>query len=93
VGHSGESVATTVQTDERLYDVGYGQNGVNVGGGPYTRNCDFERKVAVQRFHPGNGAVGTLDPTWLILNNEPSNNHGSACGGDSGSGTSMSPDG
>lgn len=86
-----ELVGTTGQTAERFYDVGYGQDGVNVGGGPYTRNFDFVRKVAEQRFHPGNGAVGTLDPMWLILGNVPSNKHGSACGGDSGSGIFMNP--
>jgi hypothetical protein len=30
--------------------------------------------------------VGALAPTWFVLNNVPSDKHGSACGGDSGSG-------
>jgi hypothetical protein len=81
-----ELIGTTGQTDWRFVDVGYGQNGVNVGGGPPTRNFDWVRKYSVQRYHPGQGAVGALDPTWFILNNVPSKNHGSACGGDSGSG-------
>jgi len=81
-----ELVGTTGQTVWRFLDVGYGQDGVNVGGGPPTRNFDFVRKVSVQRYHPGKGAVGALDPTWFILNNVPSDQHGSACGGDSGSG-------
>lgn len=79
-------IGSTGQTQQRFYNVGYGQNGVNVGGGPYTRNFDFTRRVATQRFNPSNGAVGTLDDTWLILVNAPSPNHGAGCGGDSGSG-------
>jgi hypothetical protein len=79
-------IGTTGQTGWRFLDVGYGQNGVNVGGGPPTRNFDFVRKFSVQRYHPGKGAVGAQDPTWFILNNVPSDKHGSGCGGDSGSG-------
>ncbi len=30
--------------------------------------------------------MGTLDPSWFILGNVPSDQHGSGCGGDSGSG-------
>ena len=74
------------QTDQRFEDVGYGQAGVLVGGGPYTRNFEFIRKYSVQRYNPSNGAVGTLDPMWLILGNSPSANKGAGCGGDSGSG-------
>lgn len=81
-----ELIGTTGQTDWRFLDVGYGQNGVNVGGGPPTRNTDFVRKFSVQRYHPGQGAVGAQDPTWFILNNVPSPQHGSGCPGDSGSG-------
>jgi|MudIll2142460700_1097286.scaffolds.fasta_scaffold144263_2 hypothetical protein len=84
-------IGTTGQTAERFYDVGYGQDGVNVGGGPYTRNFDFIRKVSEQRFNPSNGTVGTLDPMWLILGNNPSDNHGAGCGGDSGSGIFLNP--
>jgi hypothetical protein len=87
-----ELIGTTGQTSERFYDVGYGQDGVNVGGGPYTRNFDFIRKVSEQRFNPSIGAVGTQDPLWLILGNVPSDNHGAGCGGDSGSGIFLSPD-
>ena len=81
-----ERIGTTGQTDVRFNDVGYGQDGVNVGDGPYTRNFSFIRKVSVQRFSPSNGSVGTLDPRWLILGNSPSSNNGAGCGGDSGSG-------
>lgn len=81
-----EMIGTTGQTDWRFVDVGYGQNGVIVGGGPPVPNYDFVRKYSVQRYHPGQGAVGALDPTWFVLNNVPSKNHGSGCGGDSGSG-------
>jgi hypothetical protein len=81
-----ELIGTTGQTQERFFDVGYGQNGVNVGGGVYTRHFDFVRKVSEQRYSPSQGAVGTQDERWLMLINVPSDNHGSACGGDSGSG-------
>ena len=63
----GELIGTTGQTQERFYDVGYGQNGVRVGGGYPVRNFDFVRKVSEQRYSPSKGTVGTLDPTWLIL--------------------------
>ena len=93
VGLLDELIGTTGQTQERFYDVGYGQNGVFVGGGYPIPNFDFVRKVSEQRYNPSKGAVGTLDPTWLILNNVPSEQHGSGCGGDSGSGIFMSPEG
>lgn len=79
-------IGDTGQTDQRFIDVGYGQAGVNVGGGPYTRNFEFIRKFSVQRYNPSQGSVGTQDPMWLILGNSPSANKGAGCGGDSGSG-------
>jgi hypothetical protein len=81
-----EIIGSTGQTKQRFNDVGYGQAGVLVGGGPYTRNFEFIRKFSTQRYNPSNGSVGTLDPMWLILGNSPSGNHGGGCGGDSGSG-------
>jgi hypothetical protein len=81
-----ELIGTTGQTDVRFNEVGYGQDGVNVGDGPYTRHFSFVRKVSVQRYNPSNGAVGTLYPLWLILGDSPSPNKGAGCGGDSGSG-------
>jgi hypothetical protein len=81
-----ELVGTTGQTEERFNDVGYGQDGVSFDRKPYIRNYDFIRKYSVQRFNPSQGAVGTQDPMWLILQNNPSDNHGGGCGGDSGSG-------
>lgn len=81
-----ELIGTTGQTNVRFNDVGYGQDGVNVGDGPYTRNFSFVRKVSVQRYNPSNGSVGTLYPLWLILGDSPSPNKGAGCGGDSGSG-------
>ena len=81
-----ELIGETGQTAYRFIDVGYGQNGVKVGGGPPRRNFDFVRKFSVQRYNPSNGIVGTLDPMWLILGNAPSENKGGGCGGDSGSG-------
>lgn len=81
-----ELIGDTGQTDQRFEDVGYGQAGVLVGGGPYRRNFEFIRKYSIQRYNPSNGSVGTLDPRWLILGNVPSDNKGAGCGGDSGSG-------
>jgi hypothetical protein len=81
-----ELIGTTGQTNWRFQDVGYGQDGVNVGGGPPTRNYSFIRKSSVQRYNPSQGAVGTQDPTWFILGDVPSDQHGAGCGGDSGSG-------
>jgi hypothetical protein len=81
-----ELIGAAGQTDVRFNDVGYGQDGVNVGDGPYTRNFSFIRKLSVQRYSPSNGTVGTLDPRWLILGAAPSSNKGGGCGGDSGSG-------
>jgi len=81
-----ELIGTTGQTNLRFNDVGYGVNGVNVGGGPPTRDVDFIRKVSVQRYSPSNGAFDRLDPTWLWLQGNPSAQHGGGCPGDSGSG-------
>ena len=81
-----DMLSTTGQTDQRFNDVGYGQSGVTVGGGPYVQNFEFIRKYSVQRYNPSNGAVGTQDPLWLMLQSSPSANKGGGCGGDSGSG-------
>jgi hypothetical protein len=67
-----EVIGTTGQIDWRFLDVGYGQNGVDVGGGLPLRNFDFFRKFSVERYHPGQGAVGTQDPRWFMLGNAPS---------------------
>ncbi|HSB65509.1 MAG TPA: hypothetical protein VLD65_02970, partial [Anaerolineales bacterium] len=61
-------------------------DGVSFQIKPYIRNFDFIRKVSTQRYNPSNGTVGTLDPRWLILQNNPSDKYGGGCGGDSGSG-------
>ena len=79
-------VGTTGQTAMRFQDVGYGVNGFVTDFGPPQANVDFVRKVSVQRYQPSKGAVGALDPSWLVLGNVPSAQHGSGCGGDSGSG-------
>lgn len=81
-----ELIGTTGQTSQRFMDVGYGQNGVTVGGGFPIGNFDFVRKVSIQRYNPSIGSVGTQYPLWLILGNAPSSNKGAGCGGDSGSG-------
>jgi hypothetical protein len=79
-------IGTSGQTAATFNDVGYGQDGVNNGEKPYTRNFDFIRKVSNQRYSPSNGAVGTQDPLWLILGSAQADSKGSGCGGDSGSG-------
>lgn len=79
-------VGTTGQTATRFQDVGYGVNGVEHLGRGYDPTVDFVRRVSTQRYNPSNGAVGTLDPLWLILGQSPSGTHGSGCPGDSGSG-------
>ena len=93
VGLLDDLIGNTGQTGYRFYDVGYGQDGVNVGGGPYMRNFEFIRKVSEQRFNPSKGSVGTLDPLWLILGDSPTDQHGAGCGGDSGSGIFLDPNG
>lgn len=79
-----EMIGTTGQTDLRFVDVGYGQSGVSVGGGPYIQNFEFIRKFSIQRLNPG--VLETLYPLWFILQSSPSKNKGGGCGGDSGSG-------
>jgi Trypsin len=74
------------QTNQRFEDVGYGVQGNEFGGGPPRQAITWERKVAVQRYTPGNGSTtGIFHETWFILNNAPSPKHGGPCGGDSGS--------
>jgi hypothetical protein len=79
-------VESNGQTQQRFADVGYGIQGLIVGGGPPQDAVTWTRKIAVQRYAPGNGGPSALlDPTWFIVNNSPSPQHGGACGGDSGS--------
>jgi hypothetical protein len=74
------------QTQQRFDDVGYGVQGTIVGGGPPQSAITWTRKIATQRYAPGNGSVsGLAHPTWFIVNNSPSPRHGGTCGGDSGS--------
>jgi hypothetical protein len=82
-----ELIPATGQTDLRFTDVGYGQTGVEVGGGPPRRAFPLERRQAVQRFAPGPevGVGHGLTDLLIYLQNVPSEPHGSACGGDSGS--------
>lgn len=88
-----ELLGATGQTEYLFNDVGYGQSGVSFERKPYIRNFDFIRKFSTQRFNPSVGAVGTQDPMWLILQNNPSENFGAGCGGDSGSGIFVTPPG
>lgn len=79
-------IAGNGQTQQRFADVGYGIQGTEVGGGPPRQAVTWTRKIAVQRYAPGNGSTSALlHPTWFIVNNAPSPQHGGACGGDSGS--------
>lgn len=80
-----ELVGTSGQTSYRFMDVGYGVSRILRGGGTPVSTLDFVRKVSVQRYHPGQGSVGSLDELWFTLGNVPSPQHGGACGGDSGS--------
>jgi hypothetical protein len=74
------------QVHERFTDVGYGVQGTVVGNGPPRQSITWERKFAVQRYAPGNGATsGLFHETWFNLSNVPSQQHGGGCGGDSGS--------
>ena len=82
-----EVIPDTGTTRQRFVDVGYGQTGVDVGGGPPRPNFPLERRRADQRYLPGGeGGIGHgLTADFLYLLNVPSDQHGSACGGDSGS--------
>ena len=74
------------QTDQRFDDVGYGVQGQIRGGGRPQSAITWTRKIATQRYAPGNGSVsGLAYPLWFIVNNSPSPRHGGTCGGDSGS--------
>ncbi|MGY1618736.1 trypsin-like serine protease [Geodermatophilus sp. SYSU D00691] len=81
-----ELIGTTGQTAVRFNDVGYGVNGKAHIGNGFDPTVDFVRRVSTQRYNPSRGAVGTLDPLWLILGQAPSPTKGSGCPGDSGSG-------
>jgi hypothetical protein len=74
-------------THQKFLDVGYGQTGVDTGGGPPRPSFPLERRQAEQRYLPGGaGGIGHgLTDQFLYLLNIPSDQHGSACGGDSGS--------
>lgn len=57
------------------------------GGGPPQPNVPLERRQAEQNYAPGGeGGIGPgLTDLFLFLQNVPSDQHGSACRGDSGS--------
>jgi hypothetical protein len=86
LGKVDDLIGEAGQTEVRFNQVGYGQNGVSQEEKPYLRNFDFIRKYTIQRYNPSEGAVGTQDYRWLILQSNPSENNGGGCGGDSGSG-------
>ena len=82
-----EIIPATGGTDQTFLDVGYGQTGVTTGGGPPRRAFPLERRQAEQMYAPGGeGGIGHgLTDLFLFLQNVPSEQHGGACGGDSGS--------
>jgi Trypsin len=69
-------------------DVGYGQTGVDPGGGPPQPAFPLERRFSTQTYHPGRndqvGVIHGMDDLLLMLKANPSSRHGSGCGGDSG---------
>jgi secreted trypsin-like serine protease len=76
------------ESPQRFVDVGYGQTGVDTGGGPPQPAFPLERRQSTQTYAPGrNGLVGVIHgftETLLMLKANPSSRHGSGCGGDSG---------
>lgn len=66
-------------SDQIFTDVGYGQTGVETGGGVPTADFPLERRVSWQTYSPGG-----YDDLMLELKANPSSQHGSGCGGDSG---------
>jgi hypothetical protein len=94
LGLINELVPANGQTQTRFKDVGYGIQGNLFGGGTPLRDINWTRKVAIQRYAPGKGALsGEFHETWFIVNNVPSPRHGGACGGDSGSPVLVHADG
>jgi trypsin len=74
------------QTQQRFDDVGYGVQEIIRGGGRPFDAVTWTRKIATQRYAPGNGSSSGLQHrTWFIVNNSPSPRQGGSCGGDSGS--------
>lgn len=75
-------------SDQTFTDVGYGQTGVDTGGGPPTPAFPLQRRQSTQTYAPGsNDLVGVshgLTDLLLMLKASPSSRHGSGCGGDSG---------
>lgn len=75
-------------SDQVFVDVGYGQAGVETGGGRPEPAFLYQRRVSWQTYHPGGnewvGAIHGYDELMLQLKASPSSQHGSGCGGDSG---------
>lgn len=75
-------------SDQQFVDVGYGQAGVETGGGPPQAYFPLERRQSSQTYHPGGnealGVIHGLTDLMLMLKANPSSRHGSGCGGDSG---------
>lgn len=86
VGTLDPIIADGGQSPDLFDDVGYGIQGKTIGGGPPARAITWQRKIAVQTEHPGEGSTSAiLHETWFITKNNPSPQKGGACGGDSGS--------
>ena len=62
--------------NQKFVDVGYGQTGVDTGGGPPQASFPLVRRMSVQTFHPGNndlvGVIHGLGPQLLMLKANPS---------------------
>ena len=75
-------------SSQKFVDVGYGQTGVETGGGPPQASFPLQRRMSVQTYHPGRndlvGVIHGMGPQLLMLKANPSSRHGSGCGGDSG---------
>ena len=75
-------------SQQTFTDVGYGQTGVDTGGGPPQPAFPLERRFSTQTYHPGGnemvGVIHGFDELLLMLKANPSSRHGSGCGGDSG---------
>jgi secreted trypsin-like serine protease len=76
------------ESGQTFVDVGYGQTGVDTGGGPPQPAFPLQRRQSSQRYHPGGnelvGVIHGLTDLLLMLKANPSSRHGSGCGGDSG---------
>ena len=88
VGLLSDYIPAQGASKQTFTDVGYGQTGVDTGGGPPQPAFPLQRRMSTQTYHPGNnqmvGVGHGLTDLHLTLKANPSSRHGSGCGGDSG---------